>query len=159
MTTTDDAHAEPSASESPPLPLAVAVVVRSNDDVLLIKRAATIPLPGYWTPVTGRLEPDETLADAAHREVREEVGLTIQLGPELQRGVTSNGQFMLVYFLATTTKPTPLVLDANEVADAHWLLPSEALALEPMLPTTRAILTRMLCGDDRGHASKARCVP
>ena len=130
-----------------PLPLAVAVVVRDGARVLLIQRAATIALPGYWTPVTGRLEPGESLEDAAHREVLEEVGLLIDLGPELHRGPTSNGQFMLVYFQASA-RTTEVTRDPAEVADARWLLPAEALRLEPMLPTTRSILGHMLSAGD-----------
>jgi len=125
------------------LPLAVAVIVRRDDRVLLIRRAPTLPLGGYWTPVTGRLEPDEPLDHAARREVREEVGLEIALGPELTRGPTSDGRFLLVYFTATSSAPldAPLVLAPAEVSDARWLTPPEALALEPMLPRTRAILS------------------
>lgn len=127
------------------LPLAVAVIVRHADRVLLIRRAATVPLPGYWTPITGRLEPGEDLVEAAHREVHEEVGLQIELGPEILRGPTSDGRYLLVYFTATSlASPTsPLTLAADEVADARWLSPSDALRLEPMLPRTRAVLSSL----------------
>ena len=141
---------EPTTPAAPlptaPLPEAVAVLVRHAERVLLIQRANHLPLGGYWTPVTGRLEPGETHADAAHREVREEVGLAIDLGPELHRAPTSNGLFMLTYFTATLsppTQPTP-TNDPTEVAEARWLTASDIATLEPMLPTTRAILGRLL---------------
>ena len=58
-------------SPSVPLPLAVAVVVqRSDGAVLIVQRAPTLALGGYWTPVTGRVEPGESLEAAAHRELR-----------------------------------------------------------------------------------------
>ncbi len=136
------------APTGPQLPLAVAVLVHHGSRVLLIRRAPTVPLPGYWTPVTGRLEPGETPTEAAHREVAEEVGLTIELGPELLRAPTSDGRFLLIYFAATALASLPgdppLVLAVTEVAEARWVTPQDALALEPMLPRTRAILTRYL---------------
>ncbi|MCC6621059.1 MAG: NUDIX hydrolase [Deltaproteobacteria bacterium] len=133
------------------LPLAVAVIVRRDDLVLLIRRAPTVPLPGYWTPITGRLEPGESLTDAAHREVLEEVGLPIALGPELVRGPTSDGRFLLVYFTATSLAAPdhPLTLAAAEVAEARWLSHADALALEPMLPRTRAVLTELFASPAR----------
>ncbi|MFO0748054.1 MAG: NUDIX hydrolase [Myxococcota bacterium] len=126
------------------LPLAIAVIARDERGrVLLIRRAEHLPLGGYWTPITGRLEPGEELAQAAHREVLEEVGLTIELGPELTRGPTSNGLFLLVYFTARATGGA-LRPDPREVAEAAWLEPAEALAREPMLATTRAVVSRAL---------------
>lgn len=162
--TTDDgapAHPEPAAREHataqpgptaarpsperPDLPLAIAVIARDDRGrVLLIRRAEHLSLGGYWTPITGRLEPGEALVDAAHREVAEEVGLSIALGPELTRGPTSNGLFLLVYFTAKVSPPLDPRPDPREVAEARWLEPRDALACAPMLPTTRAVLARAL---------------
>jgi len=44
-------------------------------EILLIRRAPDRPYPGLWQPVTGRLEPEERVADAALREVLEETGI------------------------------------------------------------------------------------
>jgi dATP pyrophosphohydrolase len=43
-------------------------------EVLLLKRADG-PMTGVWTQVTGGIEPDETAAQAAARELAEETGL------------------------------------------------------------------------------------
>jgi len=48
---------------------------RGEPEILLIRRALDRPYPGLWQPVTGRLEPDERVTDAALREVVEETGL------------------------------------------------------------------------------------
>lgn len=54
-------------------PLSVLVVVYTFDlDVLLIERA---DYPDHWQSVTGSVEPGETLAQAAVRELAEETGI------------------------------------------------------------------------------------
>jgi 8-oxo-dGTP diphosphatase len=116
-------------------------VIRHAERYLLVRRAPGRPAPGYWTPVTGKLEPDETLPEAARREVREETGLSVTVGPEVHRCPTSNGAFLLVWFRATLDDPTePLALARDEVDDARWVTATEALALDPMFPATRAWL-------------------
>jgi dATP pyrophosphohydrolase len=56
------------------LPLSVLVVIHTVErEVLLLERALR---PGYWQSVTGSLDwPEEPLATAAAREVREETGI------------------------------------------------------------------------------------
>ena len=56
------------------LPLSVLVVIHTVErEVLLLERALR---PGYWQSVTGSLDwPEEPLAAAAAREVREETGI------------------------------------------------------------------------------------
>lgn len=60
-------------------PVSVLVLVHTAAlEVLLIERAAR---PGWWQSVTGSLDaPDEPLAAAAVREVREETGIDARAG-------------------------------------------------------------------------------
>ena len=48
--------------------------------VLLVRRGQP-PGEGLWSVPGGRLEPGETLAQAVAREVREETGLVVEVGP------------------------------------------------------------------------------
>ena len=48
----------------------------STLEVLLLRRGAGGRCPGSWEAVHGHIEPGETPADAARREVTEETGLT-----------------------------------------------------------------------------------
>ncbi|MCU0686698.1 MAG: NUDIX hydrolase [Polyangiaceae bacterium] len=129
-------------------PLAVAAVLARDDGrYLLVRRAAGRPAAGYWTPVTGRPEPGETLEEALAREVLEEVGLTVQVGAEIYRCPTEGAPYLLVWFSARAApRPDASVrLDPREVAEARWLLPREALELEPMFEATR-VFFRGLAG-------------
>ncbi len=58
----------------PKQPVSVLVVVHTAAlDILLLERAAH---PGFWQSVTGSREGNESLADTALRELREETGFT-----------------------------------------------------------------------------------
>jgi len=57
-----------------PLPVASAVVINGKREVLLVKRAQE-PSKGMWCLPIGFAELDETIAEAALRELREEAGI------------------------------------------------------------------------------------
>lgn len=55
------------------LPVSVLVVVHTAAfDILLLQRVSP---PGFWQSITGSLEPGESPAEAALREIREETGI------------------------------------------------------------------------------------
>jgi ADP-ribose pyrophosphatase YjhB (NUDIX family) len=62
--------------------LAASVAVMRGDAVLLIRRARP-PLDGLFSLPGGMVEPGETLAEAARRELREEVGVEAEIGAVL----------------------------------------------------------------------------
>jgi 8-oxo-dGTP diphosphatase len=123
-------------------PTAIAAVLRREDGrFLLIRRAEGVPKAGYWTPITGRVEPGETLQETVVREVREEVGLEVRAGPIVHRSTTDDGKWNLVWFEGIVPDPStlerPLSLARSEVAEARWLDLDEIARLEPMFSTTR----------------------
>jgi 8-oxo-dGTP diphosphatase len=62
--------------------LAAGAVVRDAAGRLLLVRRAKDPEAGRWTLPGGRVEPGETPAAAAAREVTEETGLVVAVGRE-----------------------------------------------------------------------------
>src|SRR5690554_2944487 len=73
----DQKAAKPTA-HSTPVPGVLAVVAR-NGQVLLVRRAKP-PDRGMWGFPGGRIEPGETAAEAAVRELREETGVDASAG-------------------------------------------------------------------------------
>jgi 8-oxo-dGTP diphosphatase len=63
-----------------PIVAVAAIVFDADGRVLLIERGKP-PGDGLWTVPGGRLEGQETLAQAVAREVREETGLLVEVGP------------------------------------------------------------------------------
>jgi len=103
-------------------PGAVVAVVTRDGEVLVIRRAAGVPRPGYWTPVSGRIQPGEGQPEAVAREVREEVGLRVTPRAKVWECDTDDGRFRLYWWLATAA-PGDLSLDQAEVSDALWIPP------------------------------------
>jgi ADP-ribose pyrophosphatase YjhB (NUDIX family) len=59
--------------------VAVGAIVIHHDRVLVVQRGKP-PGVGLWTVPGGHVEPNETLAQAVAREVREETGLVVEVG-------------------------------------------------------------------------------
>ncbi len=72
--------AEEPPARLPPVVAVGAFVFDAEGRVLLVERARP-PGAGLWSVPGGKLEPAETLAQAVAREVREETGLTVEVGP------------------------------------------------------------------------------
>lgn len=58
----------------------VSLVIERDGVVLLGRRSSTKDhAPGEWETISGRVEPNETLAEAARREALEETGLVVDV--------------------------------------------------------------------------------
>ncbi|MEX5294036.1 NUDIX domain-containing protein [Kocuria sp. CPCC 205268] len=109
---------------------AAAVVVRGDGRLLLVRRGRE-PQRGRWSVPGGKLEPGETPAQAAVREVLEETGVRVRAGRELGT-VRIPGGAGLVYevhdiaatYLGGTLRPGD---DADAV---RWVAPEELAGLE-----------------------------
>jgi len=64
----------------PPIVAVAAIVFDAQGRVLLVERGRP-PGAGLWTVPGGKVEAGETLAEAAAREVLEETGLVVEIGP------------------------------------------------------------------------------
>jgi ADP-ribose pyrophosphatase YjhB (NUDIX family) len=92
--------------------VAAAIFDESGENVLLIKRRDN----GKWEPPGGVLELDETIEDGLRREVREETGAEIEIGP--LTGVYKNmpaGIVALVFRCAVETTHASRSPEAEQV--------------------------------------------
>ncbi|PMR67057.1 NUDIX hydrolase [Halomonas heilongjiangensis] len=86
----------------------------------------------------------EAVHVAARRELAEELGIRgVPLRPVLEF-VHAEGGHHIFGSLFLVEYDGPLTLQAEEVADAFWLPPAEALALEAVTPDTRQALAALL---------------
>ena len=135
--------------EKPPPDMAIAasVIVLKRDAVCLVRRERP-PMAGLWSFPGGRLEHGETPAEAAHRELAEETGLSVgELVPLGEFDPTGEGAIALNVFAASWQGGDPVA--ASDAADARFF-PLQLLADLPMTPGARGWLARAivaLCQD------------
>ncbi|GAB3401391.1 NUDIX hydrolase [Flindersiella endophytica] len=128
-------------------PDAIVALLRKADRYLIILRAPKIAAGGYWAPLSGRLEPGETQADALVREVDEEVGLVVTPTAKVWECDTDDGDYLLHWWTAEIDAdgpPPALELDPAEVSDAVWVTPEEFLTLTPTFEGDRHFFARVL---------------
>lgn len=107
---TDDVTETPRHSVS----VAAAIFDESGENVLLIKRRDN----GHWEPPGGVLELDETIEDGLRREIREETGAQIRIGP--LTGVYKNMQRGIVALVFRCSLASSFTDSSSEASQIRW---------------------------------------
>jgi len=124
----------------------VGAVVLDGERVLLVKRGHA-PLKGEWSLPGGGVETGETLEQAVAREVLEETGVVIEVGPivevldRISRDADGRVEhhFVLVDFVA---RPSGGFLrSASDAEDAAWVQLSE-LPKYGIAPVTLSVIQK-----------------
>jgi len=123
----------------------VACVIDEQERVLLTRRCIQ-PFCSLWVMPGGKIDHGEAILAALHREVQEEVGITVRAEGLIDVyehvGVgEKNEHFIILYYRAS-----PLCLDlkpnGDECTEAIWVGKAE-LPRYPMPPGTRYILGKL----------------
>ena len=117
-----------------------AIVFDAEGRVLLIERGKP-PGVGLWSVPGGRLEGAETLAQGVAREVREETGLLVEVGPlacVIER-MGDDHHFVILDYLARVIGGT--LAAASDARAARWVTPEELSSL-PLTDGLGAVLER-----------------
>lgn len=123
-----------------------AFVLNAQGELCIQRRTLSKEVfPGYFDLASGGVVgAGEAVHVAARRELEEEIGV---------RGVPLKHCFDFRYTDATNhvygsaylvRYDGPLMLQAEEVADAFWAMPEEALKLHPSTPDSRMALERLI---------------
>jgi 8-oxo-dGTP diphosphatase len=110
--------------------------------LLAARRTEPPALAGGWEFPGGKVDPGETAEQALHREVHEELGVTIELGERLP-GPLEGGRwplgesFAMTLWLATVTDGEPAPLEDHD--ELRWLGAAELYAV-PWLPADLPIV-------------------
>lgn len=121
--------------------------LKNPQKLLAARRTAPPEFAGMWEFPGGKIEPGEGAQQALHRELREELGVAVQLGAELE-GTTAagwplnSGAAMRVW-LAETTDGIPEPLEDHDTLVWVELAGEEILAL-PWIPADLPIVHALI---------------
>jgi 8-oxo-dGTP diphosphatase len=125
------------------LPVVAAALIRDGR-VLAARRSRPAQLAGGWEFPGGKVEAGEAEPAALTRELDEELGVAVQVGPRL--GEATDGRIRLVLYAARTVHGEPAAGADHDAV--RWLAADEldALAWLPidrdLLPVVGALLER-----------------
>jgi 8-oxo-dGTP diphosphatase len=118
----------------------VGAVVHDHSGRLLLIRRATEPGRGLWSIPGGRVLPGERDVDAVRREVREETGLLVEVGPLLGsvlREAPGGAAFDIHDYSARVREGT--LSAGDDAAEARWVTAAEYARLTIVNGLTEAL--------------------
>ena len=121
-------------SAYPRIAPAMMTLVRRGPAILLARNIA-VPAGGRMSALAGFLEPGESVEDAVHREVHEEVGLAVK---DPRYFASQSWPFPGSLMIAFTAEYAggEIEVDPSEIAEARWFGPGDKL---PELPPPQSI--------------------
>jgi NAD+ diphosphatase len=123
--------------------LAPAVITLiERDGEALLARGRAFPMPMY-SCVAGFVEPGETLEEAVHREVREEVGVTLADVRYVASQPWPFPHSLMIGFEATWGSGD-IVIDGDEIVDAAWFRPDDLPMIPPGMSIARTLIDAWL---------------
>ncbi|HEY9790393.1 MAG TPA: NUDIX domain-containing protein [Candidatus Obscuribacterales bacterium] len=111
----------------------IAAVIERNGHFLVCKRPAHKHHGNLWEFPGGKLEPDESLPQAASRELKEELALKVTRVGDIKLSVSDAESGFIIEFVEIEAEGT---IELLEHADFVWATVHELLDL-PLAPSDR----------------------
>jgi 8-oxo-dGTP pyrophosphatase MutT (NUDIX family) len=125
----------------------VAIIQRSNR-FLFVKRSDYIETAkGYWCPVSGGIELNETQEDALKREVLEEVGLHVVAVKKIC-AIPSHDNKSLLHFWTTKIISGTARITSSEATDIAWVTLEKMKKLNPVFKEDIQVFERLTNSSD-----------
>jgi 8-oxo-dGTP diphosphatase len=131
----------------PIIEVAVGILLKDGFHVLMGQRPEGKPYAGYWEFPGGKLEPNESVAFALSRELKEELGVEISLHPShYQELMVVEHDYPHAYVrlhvcLVRQWQGEPLGLEKQKLSWQSLLNPS--LTVDPVLPAAWPMIKRL----------------
>ncbi len=125
---------------------AVVAIIQKEGTFLFIRRSDYIDTAaGYWCPVSGRVEENETQIEALEREVKEEVGLSVKALKKICEIPSHNNQFKL-HFWTTAIISGEASITSNEATDFRWVTLEQMKQLAPVFDEDVQVFEKLING-------------
>lgn len=120
----------------------VAAVVRRGDEILVTRRPDRPGRPGQWEFPGGKVEPGESEPEALRREIAEELGCAIEVGPLLLRHAHAYPELEVELAFYAGRLPDGAAPQAIGVAEIAWA-GADALGRYDFLEADRSVLAEL----------------
>ena len=115
------------------MPIIVGGVVEKDGKYLLVQEAQE-KCRGKWNIPAGHLDPNETIFDAAKREVKEECGFDVELTGVCQIGtIKREDDAWVSVIFSTRVLNGDIKFDPNGILDAKWFTYEEIVNMKDQL--------------------------
>ena len=136
----------------------VCAVVTRDGKVLAARRARPAELAGLWEMPGGKLEPGEGERAAVARELREELGVEVEVGEQYLPALDIGPGWELVAYAAVLTGGSPRPMEADPAHDeVRWLAADEldqVLWLPGDAPLVDAVRARLRAPADSARVDR-----
>lgn len=120
----------------------IIVAIHNNKQILLAQGARQKPL-GFYSILAGFVESGESLEQTLHREVMEEVGVSVKNIEYFGSQPWPFPHSLMVGFIAEYDSGD-IVVDGNEIIEANWYEPDELPNIPPKLSIAGRLIEETL---------------
>jgi 8-oxo-dGTP diphosphatase len=109
--------------------VACAIIIKNNK-ILVAQRSETMLLPLKWEFPGGKVEEGEPHEDCLIREIKEELGLDIQILQDLPFNIHQYSENLVIKLIPFVCKIAGGSLELSEHKQAKWLKKEQLLSLD-----------------------------